>query len=55
MFVVPAIWLSRQAWFEMRHLWYLSVATVALQALTSLFLVRRELQRRLAPGSAQSF
>jgi putative MATE family efflux protein len=47
-FVGPAIWLSRQPWFQMYHLWYLSVATVTLQALTSLFLVRREFERRLA-------
>jgi len=46
-FVGPAIWLSAQPWFQIRHLWYLSVATVSLQALTSLYLVRRELRRRL--------
>jgi putative MATE family efflux protein len=49
-FVGPAIWLSRQPWFQIHHLWYLSVTTVGLQALTSLFLVRREFQRRLAPA-----
>jgi putative MATE family efflux protein len=52
-FVGPAIWLSRQPWFEIRHLWFLSVATVTVQALTSLFLVRRELQRRLTMDAAQ--
>src|SRR5450631_984746 len=52
-FVGPAVWLSRQPWFQMRHLWYLSVATISVQALTSLFLVRREFQRRLTPESAQ--
>ncbi len=31
-FAIPAIWLSGQSWFELRHLWYISVATVALQA-----------------------
>ena len=46
-FVGPAVWLSRQPWFEIRHLWYLSVATISTQALTSLVLVRREFQRRL--------
>jgi len=49
-FVGPAIWLSRQPWFQIHHLWYLSVTTVGLQALTSLFLVRREFQRRLPPA-----
>jgi len=50
-FVGPAIWLSRQPWFEMRHLWYLSVTTVSVQALTSLVLVRREFRRRLTAHS----
>jgi Na+-driven multidrug efflux pump len=31
-FAIPAIWLSGQSWFELRHLWYVSVSTVALQA-----------------------
>jgi MATE family, multidrug efflux pump len=48
-FVAPAIWLSRQPWLQLHHLWYLSVATVTVQALTSLFLVRREFRRRLIP------
>jgi putative MATE family efflux protein len=46
-FVGPAIYLSAQPWFQIRHLWYLSVATVSIQALTSLYLVRRELRRRV--------
>jgi len=48
-FVGPAIWLSRQPWFQLRYLWYLSIATIAVQAMTSLLLVRRELQHRLMP------
>ena len=52
-FVGPAIWLSRQPWFQIRHLWYLSVATVTAQALTSLLLMRREFRRRLPPAAAQ--
>jgi putative MATE family efflux protein len=52
-FVGPAIWLSGQPWFQMRHLWFLSVATVSVQALTSLFLVRREFERRLTPDAVQ--
>jgi len=46
-FVIPAVWLSRQPEFRIEHVWYLSVATVALQAITSLWLVRRQFQRRL--------
>jgi Na+-driven multidrug efflux pump len=46
-FAIPALWLSTRAGFELRHLWYLSVATVALQALTSLWLLRGQFRRRL--------
>jgi putative MATE family efflux protein len=52
-FVGPAIWLSRQPWFQIRHLWYMSVATVTLQALTSLVLIRQEFKRRLIAVPAQ--
>ncbi len=47
-FGLPAIWLAHQPWFELRHLWYLSVASLALQALMSLLLMRREFRLRLA-------
>lgn len=47
-FVGPAFWLSRQPGFEIRHVWYLSVATVTLQALMNLGLLRLEPRRRLA-------
>ena len=43
---LPALWLSARPGFELRQLWYLSVATVACQALLSLYLLRRELHRR---------
>jgi putative MATE family efflux protein len=46
-FVLPAIWLSTWPGFQLKHLWFLSVTTVALQALVSLWLLRRELRRRL--------
>ena len=46
-FVLPAVWLSHQPGFEIRHIWYVSVATVTLQALLSLWLLRRELHTRL--------
>lgn len=52
-FVMPALWMSSQPWFTPRHLWWLSVATVAGQALICLWLVRRELAQRLAfPANA---
>lgn len=47
-FALPLWWLARQPWFELRHLWYLSIASLALQALLSLMLVRREFRLRLA-------
>ncbi|MEM8929549.1 MAG: MATE family efflux transporter [Acidobacteriota bacterium] len=46
-FVLPAIWMSRQPGFGLEQLWYLSVATVGLQALISLVFLRREMNRRL--------
>lgn len=46
-FAIPAIWLSGRPDFVIEQVWYLSVATVALQALISLLLLRREFRRRL--------
>ena len=48
-FVLPALWLSTQPHFAMIQVWYLSVASVASQAVFSLWLVRRELRLRLTP------
>lgn len=49
LFVVPAIWLSAQPGLKLVHVWYLSVASNAVQALISLLLVQREFRRRLPP------
>jgi putative MATE family efflux protein len=46
-FALPALWLSHRAGFRIEQVWYLSVATVALQTLTSLWLLRGELRDRL--------
>ncbi|MBI2381851.1 MAG: MATE family efflux transporter [Gammaproteobacteria bacterium] len=46
-FAVPAFWLSRQEGFAMTQIWWLSVATVAVQALLSLYLLHANLRRRL--------
>jgi putative MATE family efflux protein len=46
-FVVPALWLAQRPGFELREVWYLSVASVALQAIVSLLLLRRVVRRRL--------
>jgi len=55
-FVVPVVLLSRQPHFSLVEVWYLSVATVTLQALTSLTLLMRELHRKLGaqPAAAGS-
>jgi putative MATE family efflux protein len=53
-FVVPALWLSSRPGFELRELWFVSVASVSLQALVSLALVRRELRRKLGASVSRS-
>jgi Na+-driven multidrug efflux pump len=47
-FAVPAYVMSRRPGFQMRHVWYLSVASVTLQAVLAVALVRREFRRKLA-------
>jgi Na+-driven multidrug efflux pump len=53
-FAVPALWLSQRGGFTLRDLWHLSVATVTLQMIVSLVLLRMELRRprslAVAPG-----
>jgi putative MATE family efflux protein len=51
-FVLPAVLLSTLPNFTLTRVWYLSVATVTLQALTSLVLLQREFRRRLELPSA---
>jgi len=51
-FALPAAWLSLRPGFRIEEVWYLSVATVALQAVMSYALARRQLRLRLAPASA---
>lgn len=46
-FALPAFWFSLQPGFRIETLWYISVASVAFQAVISLLLVRREFLRRL--------
>jgi putative MATE family efflux protein len=50
-FIAPALWLTTQPHFELVQIWYVSVASVTLQAILSLWLVRREFRLRL-PASA---
>jgi putative MATE family efflux protein len=51
-FVLPVLLLSRQPHFTLTQVWYLSVATVSLQAVTSLVLLAREFRRKLATPPA---
>jgi putative MATE family efflux protein len=44
---IPALLLSRQPEFELRWIWYLSVAAVIVQLTLSMLLLRREFGRRL--------
>lgn len=60
LFAIPGVWISRQPWFRLEHLWYVSVTTTTLQALVSWGLVRRQFRARLpaigvaavAPGTS---
>ncbi|MBR0754704.1 MATE family efflux transporter [Bradyrhizobium jicamae] len=46
---LPAVWLSTRPGFAIEQVWYLSIATTTLQAALSVWLLRRELNKRLAP------
>jgi putative MATE family efflux protein len=43
----PILWLAGRPGFALRHVWYLSVASIVLQAAVVLWLLRREFRRRL--------
>ncbi|MCA9713777.1 MAG: MATE family efflux transporter [Myxococcales bacterium] len=44
---LPVLWLTGQGGFELRQIWWISVASATLQALLSWVLLRREFRRRL--------
>jgi putative MATE family efflux protein len=46
-FVLPAIWLSSLPGLQLDHIWYLSVASVATQAIISLVLLQRVMRAKL--------
>jgi putative MATE family efflux protein len=50
-FVIPALWLAQRPGFELRDVWHLSVASVALQAVVSLGLLRVVMRQRLRRGT----
>ena len=47
LFALPAFALSLHPGFDIRDVWYLSVASVAIQAVINLTLIQREFRRRL--------
>ncbi|MBM3795264.1 MAG: MATE family efflux transporter [Acidobacteria bacterium] len=46
LFLAPALWMATQPDFALRQLWYWAVASVALQAVASYFLLQREFRRK---------
>jgi putative MATE family efflux protein len=53
-FAIPAVYLSAQPGFQIHYLWYVSVATVTLQAVVSFLLLRREFRLRLSAAPSAS-
>jgi Na+-driven multidrug efflux pump len=47
LFALPAVLLSRVPGFQIRHVWYMSVASILFQAGVNLLLLRREFQKKL--------
>ena len=47
LFAMPALLLSRTTGFEIRYVWYLSVASIFFQACLNLLLLQRELRKKL--------
>jgi putative MATE family efflux protein len=47
LFALPATLLSRTPGFQIRHVWYMSVASILVQAGVNLLLLRREFQKKL--------
>jgi putative MATE family efflux protein len=47
LFALPATLLSRTPGFQIRHVWYMSVASILFQAGVNLLLLRREFQKKL--------
>jgi putative MATE family efflux protein len=48
LFALPAYLLSLQAGFELKNVWYLSVASVVVQLCVNLWLLQQEFDRKLA-------
>jgi Na+-driven multidrug efflux pump len=55
LFVLPAMVISRTPGFEIRQVWYLSVASIIVQMCVNLLLLRHELQKRLRFEEPETF
>ena len=55
LFALPAAFVARTPGFDIRHVWYLSVASQVLQACFNLLLLRRELHRKLRFEEGEGF
>jgi Na+-driven multidrug efflux pump len=55
LFALPAIVLSRTPGFEIKEVWYLSVASQILQMCINLLLLRRELRKKLTFEGRENF
>ncbi|HEU4619219.1 MAG TPA: MATE family efflux transporter [Gammaproteobacteria bacterium] len=53
-FVPVAVWLSSRPDFALEQVWYVSVATIVLQACVSVLLLLGQFRKRLAPARAVS-
>ena len=53
--IFPALWVTSRADFQLKQLWYVGVVATSVHALFALWLLRREVGRRLsAPAAPRS-
>jgi Na+-driven multidrug efflux pump len=50
-YVLPAIWLTRQPYYKLEHIWYLAIAATAIEAGLSLVLLRKQMRLQLGSPS----
>lgn len=55
LFALPALLISRTPGFEIRYVWYLSVASIIFQMCINVVLLRHEMRRRLRFDEPESF
>ncbi len=51
-YALPVAWLTTQPNYQLEQVWYLSIATAALQAVISVLLLRRQMRLQLGPPAA---